>query len=174
MKIERFFSFPSHHTFTMPPVQTIFERHYTKGEWADPFAGYNSPAKHTNDINPETPTDYHLDALDFLMMFDDNSLDGVLYDRPYSNYQANQMYNGFGADKMHDNTFLANIRKKIACIIKPNGICITFCWNTQGLGTKNHFEIEAIYIINHGDFRNDTLVTVERKIQERLAIHSFQ
>jgi len=168
MKIERFFSFPNHHTFLMPPIAKIFSKYYTAGEWADPFCGCNSPAKHTNDLNPDIPAGSHIDALEFLKGFSDNSLDGVLYDRPYSSYQANQMYEGIGADMAHNNTWLTNIRKEIARTIKPGGLCLTFCWNTQGIGTKNGFEIEHIYIINHGDFRNDTLVTVERKIQETL------
>ena len=168
MKIERVFSLANHHTFLMKPVKKIFSAYYCGKEWADPFSGYNSPAKYTNDLNPKCPTEYHLDALDFLKLFIDNSLDGVLYDRPYSSYQANLMYEGIGADKAHNNTWLSNIRKEIARIIKPAGICITFCWNTQGLGKKLGFEIEHIYLINHGDFRNDTIVTVERKIQETL------
>ena len=32
----------------------------------------------TNDLNMAYDTDYHMDALDFLKMFDDSSVDGVL------------------------------------------------------------------------------------------------
>jgi len=152
----------------MPPVAKIFAKYYTGGEWADPFCGYNSPAKHTNDLNPNIPADSHIDALEYLEGIVGNSLDGVLYDRPYSSAQANQMYDSIGADKAHNNTWLTSIRTEIARIIKPGGRCITFFWNTQGIGKKLGFEIEHIYIINHGDFRNDTLVTVERKVQTTL------
>ena len=39
-----------------------------------------APATITNDLNPERPTDYHLQAIDFLKKFKDKSVDGVLYD----------------------------------------------------------------------------------------------
>lgn len=165
MKITRSFSFPSQHTFTMKPAKRIISRYFIGAEWADPFAGYNSPAKYTNDLNPKIPALCHMEALDFLRLFNDNQMDGVFYDRPYSSYQAKECYGGFGVDMAHNNTVLTNIRNEIARIVKPGGYVLTFCWNTQGIGKNNGFEIVEILIITHGDFRNDTLVTVEQKTQ---------
>ena len=56
-----------------------------------------------------------------------------------------------------------NFKKEIARILKPNGICITCCWNTNGIGKKYGFEIIEILDVAHGSMHNDTLVTVELK-----------
>ena len=62
----------------------------------DPFANDSKVAELTNDLSTEFNTDYHMDALDFLKIFKDNSLDGVLYDPPYSNRQVSECYKGVG------------------------------------------------------------------------------
>ena len=36
----------------------------------------------TNDLNPEFEADHHMDSIDFLQMFEDESVDGVLLDTP--------------------------------------------------------------------------------------------
>ena len=68
----------------------------TNGLWVDPFANRNKFATITNDLNPEYDTDYHMDALDFLKTFKDNSVDGILYDPPFSPRQVSECYKDFG------------------------------------------------------------------------------
>ena len=41
---------------------------------------------------------------------------------------------------------------------------IYFGWNTNAFGKKRGFEIEEIMIVAHGGTRNDTIVTVEKKV----------
>lgn len=53
---------------------------------------------------------------------------------------------------------------EIARIVKPNGKCISFGWNTNDVGKKRGFQIESILIVAHGGSHNDTLVTVEKEI----------
>jgi len=52
----------------------------------------------------------------------------------------------------------------LAKVIKPRGLCISFGWNTIGLGKVRGFEIIEVLIVSHGRLHNDTLVTVEQKI----------
>lgn len=139
--------------------------------WIDPFSNKNKIATITNDLNPDFDTDYHLDALDFLKLFDDNSVDGVLYDPPYSPRQVSECYNNVGINinnKMTNASFWSNQKKEISRIVKIGGKVITFGWNTGGVGYKYGFEIEKILIIAHGGWHNDTLCTVERKTHARI------
>ena len=55
----------------------------------------NKIATITNDLNPEYGTDYNMDVLDFLKMFDDHSVDGV-YMTPIFPRQVSECYNDFG------------------------------------------------------------------------------
>ena len=92
IRIERIWAMPNKNTFKIKPIeQLIAETVDLSLLWIDPFANQNKIASITNDLNPEYDTDYHLDALDFLKMFDDNSVDGVLYDPPYSPRQPRRL-----------------------------------------------------------------------------------
>ena len=85
IRIERIWSMPNKNTFEIPPIKALLEKVVDpKQYWIDPFANRNKIANVTNDLSLEFDTDYHLDALDFLKLFDDSSVDGVLYDPPYS------------------------------------------------------------------------------------------
>ena len=66
IRIERVWAMPSAWTFTIKPIKELLIEEVTDGLWCDPFAGENSPAQVTNDINPERKATYHLDALEFL------------------------------------------------------------------------------------------------------------
>src|SRR3990167_3001182 len=55
----RIWAMPNHHTFRVPPLLDVVMR-YKAGVWVDPFAGWNSPAELTNDLNPLAPTDEHV------------------------------------------------------------------------------------------------------------------
>jgi len=153
---------PDKNTFLMKPVKTLLSK-YNFNNWADPFAGYNSPAEITNDINLERPTKYHEDSLKFLERFQPNTIDGVLFDPPYSIHQAVICYNG---NEMSKSSALHY--DQISKIIKPGGTCICFGWNSNGIGKTRGFQMEKILLLAHGSSHNDTIVTVERKINHSL------
>ncbi len=132
----------------------------------DPFANNSKIATITNDLNPDFNTDFHMDALDFLKMFANESVDVVLYDPPYSPRQVSESYKNIGKEVTALDTS-ANWRKKhldeIQRILKPNGIAICFGWNTNGVGKTRGFEMIEVLIVSHGGSHNDTLCTVEIK-----------
>lgn len=132
----------------------------------DPFANNSKIATVTNDLNPDFNTDFHLDAFDYLKMFDNNSIDVVLYDPPYSTRQVSESYKNVGKEVTALDTS-ANWRKKhldeIQRILKPNGIAICFGWNTNGVGKTRGFEMVEVLIVAHGGSHNDTLCNVEIK-----------
>lgn len=82
VKITREWSMPNSNTFSIPPINKMIKK-YAKGKIIDPFANNSKLATITNDLDSQYDTDYHMDALDFLKMFDDKSVDTVLYDPPY-------------------------------------------------------------------------------------------
>lgn len=169
MIIERKWAMPNKNTFDIKPIHELILSELTDGLWIDPFANKNKLAKVTNDLNPAYDTDYHLDALDFLKLFDDNSVDGVLYDPPYSPRQVSECYNDVGYNVTWDTTkasFWSNHKREISRIVKKGGKVITFGWNSGGIGTKYGFEITRILMVPHGGWHNDTICTVEVKTRD--------
>ena len=167
MRIDRVWAMPSKNTFDIKPINALIKEESTDGSWTDPFANKNKTATITNDLNPEFDTDYHLDALDFLKMFDDNSVDGVLYDPPFAPRQVSECYKGFGMEVTQETTrasFWGNHKKEISRIVKVGGKVITFGWNSGGIGQKNGFEIQRILLVPHGGWHNDTICVVETKV----------
>lgn len=60
-------------------------------------------------------------------------------------------------------SYWTNQKKEIARIVKPNGIVITTCYNSGGIGKNNRFNIEEILLVPHGGNHNDTILVVDRK-----------
>lgn len=168
MRFDRVWAMPSKNTFSIKPIKELIEEEKVGDLWIDPFANDSKVAELTNDLSTEFDTDYHMDALDFLKIFKDNSLDGVLYDPPYSNRQVSECYKGVGLhvdNKTTQSSFWSNQKKEIARIVKVGGKVISFGWNSGGIGKKLGFEIERVLLIPHGGHHNDTIVTVERKVK---------
>lgn len=158
---------PNKETFKIKPIKDLINKQVDGNQMIiDPFANNSKIATVTNDLNPDFNTDFHMDAFDFLRMFDNNSIDVVLYDPPYSTRQVSESYKNVGKEVTALDTS-ANWRKKhldeIQRILKPNGIAICFGWNTNGVGKTRGFEMVEVLIVAHGGSHNDTLCTVEIK-----------
>lgn len=168
MKIERIWAMPNKNTFSIPPINSLI-RQYIHGKSIDPFANANKLATVSNDINPNYSTDYHLDALDFLKLFDDENIDCVLFDPPFSPRQLSEVYKKLGKSVNMETTqasFWANLKKEIGRITKIGGVVIGCGWNSGGIGKKYGFELIEVLLVPHGGHHNDTIVTVERKVQK--------
>lgn len=166
LKIERVWAMPDKNTFNIKPIRELLEEEVTEGLWVDPFANQNKWATITNDLNPEYDTDYHLDALDFLKLFDDDSVDGVLFDPPFSARQVSECYKGFGIKVTTETTqtrFWTALKVEIERIVKLGGKVLSFGWNSGGIGKKYGFDMKRILLVPHGGIRNDTICTVEVK-----------
>ena len=48
--------------------------------------------------------------------------------------------------------------------IEKGGYAISFGWNTNGFGKARGFKIVEIMAVAHGGSKNDTFVTVEKKL----------
>lgn len=168
MLINRAWAMPDHNTFEIKPIRKLISK-YIGNNWVDPFSR-NSPFHRycvTNDLNEEMKADYHMEALEFLKMFDDSSIDGCLFDPPYSPRQISECYKEVGREvhtKDTQSSFYGDRKNEVSRIIKPGGVVISFGWNSGGIGKTNGFEIIEILLVAHGGAHNDTICTVERKI----------
>lgn len=163
----RVWAMPHKYTFQVPLLRAVIDRYKKPGEfWVDPFAGYNSPAELTNDLDPNAPTMHHLEAVEFMNRVT-HMVNGVIFDPPYSLTQVSRSYKDMGLQfKGAENPTggFPAVRDRIADIVLPGGYVISYGWNTVGLGKGRGFVPVEYLICSHGGNRNDTLVTVEMKL----------
>lgn len=172
MRIERIWSMPNKNTFKVSPIgQLVSEEVDRSLKWIDPFANSAKIASITNDLNTAYDTDYHMDALDFLKMFGDSSVDGVLFDPPYSQRQVRECYDSLSGSIKWDGriTFWSSAKDEISRILKIGGKVICFGWNSNGCGANRGFQMDRVLLVPHGSMHNDTIVTVETKVSEFLS-----
>ena len=169
MKIDRVWAMPNKHTFLIKPIKQLLSKYNFKN-WFDPFAGFNSPAEVTNDLNKECQTTYHEDSLTLIQKLDSNSFAGVLHDPPYSLRQLKECYDNNNLKLPYEYTlnFGDNMKDNISRITKAGGIVISFGWNSNGIGKTRGFELQQILLVPHGGYHNDTIITVERKMSTTL------
>jgi hypothetical protein len=180
IQINRIWEMPNSKTFRINCIKNIILKYLPKeGIVIDPFANECSiksliptNLKYiSNDLDTEFKTDFNLEAQDFMKKFEDNSIDLVLFDPPYSGRQVSECYKKLGKTVTMSDTnsgYFTKFKEEISRITKNNGYVITFGWNSNGIGKKNGFEIVEILIIAHGSMHNDTIVTIEKKIQTQL------
>jgi len=172
MIITRKIGYPDLNTFRIKPIKELLKKYVKDGKnWIDPFAGNNSPAEFTNDLNPECKAKHHIDAVEFCKMMN-GEFNGVLFDPPYSPRQIKECYNAIGLKPSMKDTqnalLYAKVKKAIAHKIKPNGYAISFGWNSGGFSKKLGFEMIEIMLIYHGGGHNDTIIVIEKKVNRKL------
>jgi hypothetical protein len=146
---------PNLKTFQIKPISIIIKKYKNGGVWLDPFT-----------------FPYSKDAIEYLKEYSNQSVDGVLFDPPYSPRQLKECYEDKGM-VLHDTTssVWSSWKDEIARVIKPNGLCLSFGWSTNGLGKSRGFQIIEILLVAHGGNHNDTIVVVERKVQGVLELN---
>ncbi len=174
MRFSREWAMPNSETFSIPPIRCLLKRYIEPGMVViDPFARNSKIGTITNDLNPETTAEYHLDATEFLagLVSEGVRADVVLFDPPYSLTQVARSYQDIGLKFKGDENPTGGFpeaRSLIARLLRPGGVAICCGWNTVGIGIKHLFDLLEVLDVCHGGNRNDTLVTVERKMQAGL------
>ena len=159
---------PNSETFSVKPIGE-FVKKYMRGVSVDPYARNKRWATHTNDLNPNTNAEYHMDAVDFLAMLKEGGVmaDTVIIDPPYSPRQVKECYDSIGHKMQQADALLGAVRKKLKAaicgILGPGGTVLTFGWNTVGMGKSLGFEIVEILVVCHGSDHNDTLCVAEKR-----------
>ena len=173
MKISRVWQMPNASTFDIPSIRDFVNR-YNRGISVDPFARNQKLSVWTNDIDPNSDADSHLDAVKFLSDLAEKKIvaDVVLLDPPYSPRQISENYSRAGLVASSSDTQNAllykNCKRQIRRICKLGSHVLTFGWNTVGMGPG--FEMEEILIVCHGGAHNDTLCVAEKMVQEQKSL----
>lgn len=172
VKFSREWSMPNRDTFSIKPIGKFVHRYLDKSEMSiDPFARNKNWATHTNDLDPSTSAQHHMDAEEFLKCAGrqhGREFDLVIFDPPYSPRQISECYKSIGLKvgmKETQNAALyARVREFITPILKPGGVVLSFGWNSSGMGKIRGYEIEEILLVCHGAAHCDTICLAERKL----------
>lgn len=161
-KFSRKWGMPNADTFKVKAIQEFVDKWVT-GTIVDPFARNlewrgNS---YTNDLNPSTSAQYHMDAVAFLAMLADDGVqaDTVIFDPPYSPRQITECYQAAGLKATMQDTqsgrFKKACREQIRRLCKPGTVVLSFGWNSVGMGPL--FTTNEIMLVSHGGDHNDTI-----------------
>jgi hypothetical protein len=166
--INRAWAMPNKWTFQIKPIAELLSRYVGDGKgWIDPFAGMSVLAELTNDCDMMKPSKFHMLADGFCESLT-GIYEGVLFDPPYSYRQVSEAYRGFGLKATTLDTssnFYNRCMNAICDKIKVGGYAISLGWNSNGFGENRQFEKIEILLVAHGGHHNDTIITVEKKIQ---------
>lgn len=161
---------PNHDTFSVKPIGDFVRRYLANSKVSvDPFARNKNWATYTNDLNPETLAQRHMDAEAFLKQLACECVkaDLVIFDPPYSPRQISECYKSIGLEVGMKETQSAilyqRVRDVIPQILSDDGIVLSFGWNSVGMGKRHGFEIIEIMLCCHGGAHNDTICIAEKR-----------
>lgn len=161
---------PNADTFSVRPIGEFVQKYLQKSTVSvDPFARNKRWATYTNDLNPETLAEHHMDAEDFLKMLASKSVKAelVIFDPPYSPRQISECYKSVGLEvgmkDTQSSVLYQRVRNAIMPILSDSGTVLSFGWNSIGMGKKHDFEIVEIMLCCHGGAHNDTICLAETR-----------
>jgi len=171
IKFSRVWAMPNSNTFEVPPIADFVKRYLRESKVSiDPFARNNGWATYTNDLNPNTSAQYHMEAGDFLNYLATLGVEADLFvlDPPYSARQLKECYDDIGRKMLTTDAMTGAIRKNwrnaALKVLTKDAVALNFGWSTVGFGKKNGFEIEEIMLVCHGSDHCDTICAAERRI----------
>ena len=131
---------------------------------ADPFARNCSWGTHTNDIDPSTEAQSHMDALEWLQSLPTGEFSYVLFDPPFSSRQA-EKYEAGHVNVYTDPGYVKKCFDEIFRVLTYHGLVLRLGYNSS---RPNGFEIKQGWIVNFGGNRNDVIMTILVKNQSTL------
>jgi tRNA1(Val) A37 N6-methylase TrmN6 len=173
MQMRREWAMPNADTFSVPVIGDLVKQ-YLQGVSVDPFARNKRWATHTNDLNPTTAAEHHMDAVEFLTMLADNGVkaDVLILDPPYSPRQVTECYADAGLKATAMDTsanFYTRMRGAARRVCKRGTIAMSFGWNSCGMGEG--FEARELLLVAHGGAHNDTICFVEEMKHEQITLN---
>ena len=170
MKFQRVWAMPNADTFSVPPIGDFVKRYLASSKSSvDSFARNKRWATYTNDLNPNTEAEHHMDAEEFLVMLASKGVkcDMAILDPPYSPRQISECYKEAGVEvgmKETQNAALySRVKSALMNVLSEDAIVLSFGWNSAGMGLKHGFEIEEVLLCCHGAAHNDTICLAERR-----------
>ena len=119
-----------------------------------------------NDLDEEIDADLHVDVCEIADHFDVCSFDTIVFDPPFSEYQANKSYEGRTVGSV------ALAKRQFHELLRPGGRVIQFGFTTTNMPLALGYEREAVAIFNTLGQMNDYLGTVDRKLNGDLRRYS--
>jgi hypothetical protein len=181
IEFSRVWEMPNADTFSVPSIGLFVKKYLMKSRVSvDPFARNKRWATHTNDLNPDTSAQHHLDAEDFLRLMVSNGVraDLLVFDPPYSPRQLKECYDNIGRKMQMEDGQTARLRSiwrdASAPMLTPDAVVLSFGWNTVGFGKSLGFEPVEIMLVCHGADHNDTICMAERRISDKQQNLCFQ
>lgn len=146
----RHWAMPNGDTFSVPPIGGFVQKYLAASRISvDPFARNKDWATYTNDLNPNTAAQRHMDAEEFLLELGREGLTGkidmAILDPPYSPRQISELYKEIGLTCGMKDTQSAvlyqRVRNALAPLLTLDAVVLSFGWSTNGMGKKHGFEI---------------------------------
>jgi len=170
VSFSRVWAMPSADTFSVRPIGDMVQRYLKAAKIScDPFARNKRWATYTNDLNPKTEAEYHMDAEDFLRMLAGKGIrcDLALLDPPYSPRQISECYQEAGIKcgmkETQNSALYSRVKNAMAEVLTDDAIVLSFGWNSAGMGQKHGCDILEVMLVCHGAAHNDTICLAERK-----------
>lgn len=166
-RVSRTWAMPNGDTFSIAPIADFLDRWLDGSEIViDPFARNSKRATVTNDLNPKSDAQFHMDAREFLAGCEVTA-DAVLFDPPYSPRQISELYQSIGRPVGTEDTQNARLYKSVRDLLdarlRPGGVALSFGWNSAGFGKSRSYELLEVLLVAHGGAHNDTICVAERK-----------
>jgi len=149
---------PKRYTFEQPKLKEIVES-YCVGLTLNLFAGrvLMDINEVRNDIDPDMPADFHMDAYELVSSGDLPKFDSIILDPPYNLRKAREKYNGRYIG------LFTKIKNVLPTICNDGARIITLGYDTVGMSKSRGFKKIAVAVICHNGDHNDTLMVVEEK-----------
>lgn len=170
IQFSRCFAMPNADTFSVKPIGDFVQKYLARSTISvDPFARNRPWFTFSNDLNPATTAQHHMDAEAFLRML---KADGVvanlgIFDPPYSPRQISECYKSIGLkvgmEETQNGRLYKRVRDAMDELLAPEGIVLSFGWQSAGMGKGRGYEPIEIALVQHGGGHNDTICIAERK-----------
>lgn len=118
-----------------------------------------------NDLDESRVADLHVDVTEIADHFDRCSFDTIVFDPPFSEYQANVSYEGETVGSV------ALAKRQFHEMLKAGGTVIQFGFTTTNMPIALGYEREAVAVFNTLGQMNDYLASVDRKLNGDIQRH---
>lgn len=171
----RKWAMPNRDTFSVPAIGDFVRRYLAQSTVSiDPFARNNRWATHTNDLDPGTSAEHHLQAVEFLALLYHRGVraDLIIFDPPYSPRQIADCYLSAGLSVAQRDTQNARLYSECRALFNklatPGCVALSFGWNSTGMG-EGWKRLETL-LVCHGSAHNDTICVADQLIAAEKAV----
>jgi hypothetical protein len=115
----------------------------------------------TNDLDESLDVDHHHDATELSAHFG-REFDTVVFDPPFSAYQATAHYEG------RETGYDTAMKQEIASVLRDGGRVIQFGYTTTCMPRSMDFDTQAVAVFNTLGRQNDILAVVDQRINHQV------